>query len=440
MSKVWIKGSMVLLLVSLVLLGCSSRTSTPNAASETPKSTETKVETKTDAPPAGPKTKLSVFSTVSDQSIQDLYKGLVADFKKENPNTEVDLQFPGSNYENILKVKMAANDMPDVFDTHGWAKVRYGKFLADLKDEAWASQQTDTIKNVVTDKDGKVYALVLSEAKDGLTYNVDMLKKYNIEIPKTYEELTAAAEKILKESGGKTVPFYFSGVDDGMIGQFFDYFATSQLISSKQNEADALLNNTFDWTKWTPLAQKFIDWKKKGLINKDALTAKYSDLPKAFANEQVTFSLNGPSFADEVHKIKPDLKIGFMPVPSMVAGDEPNFSGGERFTMGAWKDSKALPEAKKLIAFFAKADNMTKIANATKLPSGLKGITAKHEFTEYYDKYASVRVFPYFDRVYLPNGMWDVMTKQGTELLAERITPAQFSDKMKQEVNRLLKK
>jgi raffinose/stachyose/melibiose transport system substrate-binding protein len=102
-----------------------------------------------------------------------------------------------------------------------------------------------------------------------------------------------------------------------------------------------------------------------------------------------------------------------------------------------WKDSKHLAEAKKLVAYFAKPENLAKFADVTKLPAGLKGIEADHEFTEYYRKYENIRVFPYFDRVYLPNGMWDVMCKTGTALLAEQVTPQQFSEKMKQEVERL---
>ncbi|GAA3329623.1 hypothetical protein GCM10020331_078490 [Ectobacillus funiculus] len=34
-------------------------------------------------------------------------------------------------------------------------KIRYGKYLADLKDQEWASQLTDSIKPVVTDEQGK---------------------------------------------------------------------------------------------------------------------------------------------------------------------------------------------------------------------------------------------------------------------------------------------
>lgn len=439
-KKLW-SSTILVLSCSIALAGCSQRqggtTATEKSATPAPTADAGKSN-----PPAGSgdKTRVTVYSTVNDKPIQEIYKQIASDFSKENGKVDVDLQFPGTEYENILKVKMAANDLPDVFDTHGWAIIRYGKYLADLKDQPWASQLTNTIKDVVTDKSGKVHALVLSEAKDGLTFNADLLKKYSIEPPKTFDELMAAAEKLKTESKGEVTPFYFSGIDDWMIGQYFDYFATSLLISPKDNEAQNLLDKKFDWSKWKPLPDKFLEMQKKGYINKDVLTAKYSDLPQQFAQGKVAFTLQGPSFADEVHKIKSDLKIGFMPVPSMVPGDAPNFSGGERYTMGAWKDGKHLEDAKKLIAYFAKPENMTKIANATKLPPGLKGIEAKHEFTEYYTKYADIRVFPYFDRVYLPNGMWDVMCKTGTALLAGNVDAKQYSDKMKQEVERLSNK
>ncbi|SFM27016.1 raffinose/stachyose/melibiose transport system substrate-binding protein [Paenibacillus sp. 1_12] len=440
MRKTFLSMVAVFLVISVALLGCSQR---PSGA------TETVADSKTAKPDAagntassggGEKIKLSVYSTITATASQDVMKEIANDFMKENPNTQVEFQFPGTEYENILKVKMAANDLPDVFDTHGWAIIRYGKYLADLKDQPWASQQTDTIKPVVTDKDGKVHALVMSEAKDGISYNVDLLQKYNIELPKTFEELLAASEKIKTQSNGEVTPLFMSGIDNGMIGGFLDLYATALLISPKVNDMQALLDGKFDWNKWTPLAQKLLDMKTKGYINVDVLTAKRSDVPQRFAQGKIAFLTGAPSFADDVHKINPNVKIGLMPLTSMVSGDEPTFTGGERYTMGAWKDGKHLNESKKLIAFYAKADNMAKIANVNKLPAGLKGVKSQHEFSEYYDKYVNTRVFPYFDRVYLPNGMWDVMCKTGTALLAESVTPAQFSEKMKQEFERLRNK
>lgn len=441
MKKIGLILLMLLLAVTMVLAGCSQREGSGSGGDSASNTNAPSPSTGSSAPadnaPDGKKKKLTVYSTAADRSVQDLYKEISEAFMQENPDVEVDLQFPGSEYENILKVMMAANELPDIWDTHGWAVIRYGNYLADLRDEEWVPQMTDTVRNVVTDENGKVHALVLAEAKDGITYNADVLERFNIEPPRTIDELMAAAEKIKTESNGEVTPFYFSGIDDWMIGQFFDYFATSLLISPENNEADNLLNNTMDWNKWTPLAEKFLEMYEKGYMNKDVLTAKYSDMPSLMAQGKVAFALFGPVIADEVHKVNPDVKIGYMPVPAWYPDDEPNFSGGERYTMGAWKDSPNLEEAKKLIAYFAKPENLTKFTNVTKQPVGLKGVEGSHEFIEFYKKYENIRVFPYFDRVYLPNGMWDVMSKSGTSLLAKQITPQQFSEKMKQEVERL---
>lgn len=177
---------------SLALIGCSNSTS--KDAGTSPAASASTVPAK-----SGENVTLSVVMNVAFPAGQEAYKAIAKDFEQKNPNIKVDIQFPG-DYENLLKVKMAASDLPDVFDTHGWAQVRYGKYLADLKGESWVPQLTDTIKDVVTDKQGKVYVLPISEAKDGISYNVNVLKKYNIEVPKTFDELMAASEKIKTES------------------------------------------------------------------------------------------------------------------------------------------------------------------------------------------------------------------------------------------------
>jgi len=170
----------VMLAVVMVLAGCSQRdgsgsgnsaSNTDNRNTSTNTSNNTGSSSSTDKASDGKKKKLTVFSTAADRSVQDLYQEISDAFMQENPDVEVELQFPGSEYENLLKVMMAANDMPDIWDTHGWAIIRYGNYLADLRDEEWVPQMTDTVRNVVTDENGKVHALVLAEAKDGITYN-----------------------------------------------------------------------------------------------------------------------------------------------------------------------------------------------------------------------------------------------------------------------------
>ncbi|WP_158453627.1 hypothetical protein [Paenibacillus beijingensis] len=47
------------------------------------------------------KIRLTVYNTTSDSAVQDALKGIAGDFMKENPNIQVEFQFPGSEYENI---------------------------------------------------------------------------------------------------------------------------------------------------------------------------------------------------------------------------------------------------------------------------------------------------------------------------------------------------
>ncbi|MFC0523625.1 ABC transporter substrate-binding protein [Pontibacillus salicampi] len=381
---------------------------------------------------------ITLFSTISDENVKETMKEIISDFEKENEDIKVETNFPGGEYENLLKVKMAANDMPDIFDTHGWAKIRYGDFLADLSEEPWVSDLSETIQPVLTDDDGKVYALPLNEAKEGISYNKQVLEKYNIEVPKTFDELMAASKKITEESDGEVSPFFFAGSDPWTLGQYFDYFATPLLISDEQNDySEELLNRNFDWSKWTYLPEKFKEMYDKGYINKDVLTAKYSDGPRLFAENKIAFAMYPPSFVTEAKKINEDVEAGLMPIPAIHEGDEPTFVGGERYTLGVWKDSKMKEESKKLLQFFAQPENAKKMAEASGLPAGLGDVEADSMYQEYYEKYSDVRVYPYFDRVYLPNGMWDVMTTLGQEVLSGSITPEEYSKKMEEEVDRL---
>ena len=50
------------------------------------------------------------------------------EFEKETGYT-VDFQAPGSSYEELMKTKMSANELPDVFTTHGWSVKRYSDYL-----------------------------------------------------------------------------------------------------------------------------------------------------------------------------------------------------------------------------------------------------------------------------------------------------------------------
>ncbi|WP_239614785.1 ABC transporter substrate-binding protein [Cohnella mopanensis] len=430
-SKLFLFAIMLLLTWTLAACGSNNtnEASTSSSASPNAPASGDKVD--------GKQVTLNVMTNINDQQAKVL-EDIARAFEQENPNIKVEFTAPGAEYENIMKVKMASNSMPDVFSTHGWSKIRYADYLTDLKDEAWVSQIDDAIKPAVTDDAGKVYVLPMDQDKSGPVYNAEVLEKYGVEVPKTWDELMQAAETIKTKSNGKVTAFHIGGADTWPIGQFFDFFATPAFISAADNNASQFLDGTFDWTKFDKLPQMFLELQQKGYLNKDVLTAKYSDSAKAFAEGKVAFGIYGPFLIDEAQKINPNLKGGLMPIPSIAAGDQPTLAGGERSTWGVWKDSPNIDAAKKFVAFYAKPENIAKVATSEILPPGLKGVNIDAgDLTDDFEQYKDLRVIPYFDRVYLPNGMWDVMCKNGQDLLAGGIKVSEFSENMKQEYERL---
>lgn len=427
----------MLLAVTFVFTACGSKTA------ETPKEEAKKVEEPKKEEPKKEEPKKEVKLVVATNAVGEWAKVLQdisSKFSTENPDVKIDFQAPGKEYENIMKIKMAAKDMPDVFSTHGWAKVRYGNFLADLKSEEWVSRISPAIKDSVSDDKGKVYILPFDWEKGGFVYNVEVLQKYGIEVPKTIDELAAACEAIKTKSNGAVIPIHCGAADNWMMGQIFDVFGIPMAVSSKENFQKELLDGSYDWYKFQPLPEKMAEFVKKGYFNKDVLTSKFTDSAKALGEGKAAFVIHGPWMIDEAKKTSPNFKGGVMPVPSIAAGDEWTFSGGEKTTYGAWVDSKVLDTAKKFITFNAKTDNIKAVCENTKLPSGLNDVKPDlGDIGQYYDKYKDVRVFTYFDRVFLPNGMWDPMCKAGQDLFANGITPKQFCETMKKEYDRLRK-
>ncbi|UOQ45614.1 extracellular solute-binding protein [Halobacillus salinarum] len=388
----------------------------------------------------GGKTTLTFFSTATTEDDKAAIDDAIKKFEEEYPEIKIDANYPADGYEDMLRVKMAANDMPDLFDTHGWAKLRYGDYVEDLSDMDWVKNLDPALDTILKDDSGKVYAYPLNQAKDGITYNANLLKEYGIEPPTTFDDFMKALHTIKEKSGGEVTPLWFYGSDKSAFGQYFDQLATPLLITDKEHDySEELLDGSFDWSNYTFLPEKLKEMQEDGLLNKDALTAQIQQQATLMAQGKIGFTFGGGSIGPAVEKLNPDVKVGVIPMPAIHEGDKPSWIGGERHTVAVWKDTKHKEEAKKFIEFLAQPEIAKDIAEGTSLPAGLANVDADNYFAEYYKEFKDVKVYPYFDRVYLPSGMWDVMGSTGQELISNSMTPEDVSEKMGEEYKRLRK-
>lgn len=386
----------------------------------------------------GGKTTLNLFSTVTNEADQKVITAVIEKFEQEHTDIDIKENFPADGYEGMLRVKMAANDMPDLFDTHGWAINRYGEYVEDLSTMDWVQHLDPALDQILKDETGKVYAYPLNQAKDGITYNASLLEEYGIEPPATFDEFMAALETIKNKSKGEVTPLWFAGSDKSAFGQFFDQFATPLLVTAEKNFQKELLDGTFDWSNYTYLPEKLKEMQEKGLLNEDVLTAQNHQMTELMAQNKVGFIIGGGMLGPTIAELNPDIQLGVIPMPVIHEGDEPSWIGGERHTLAVWKDSKQKEEAKKFIEFISQPEIVKEIAEGTSLPAGLTNTEADNYYSEYYAKYKDMKVEPYFDRVFLPSGMWDPMGATGQELLSGTMKPEDVSKKMGEEYKRLL--
>ena len=130
MKKKWAKTTAVFCLAasSVLLSACSSGTSETSASAETTAAaagTETSGGETSGAASEGEAAGTTDFSgkeieiaTYLTGDTLEAYKEVIAGFESET-GVKVTLDEYGEDYENTMKIRMASNDLPDVFETHG---------------------------------------------------------------------------------------------------------------------------------------------------------------------------------------------------------------------------------------------------------------------------------------------------------------------------------
>lgn len=333
----------------------------------------------------------------------------------------VEFSAPGSSYEELMKTKMSSNEMPDVFTTHGWSVARYSEYLMPVNDMPFAERISDQIKPVITDKEGNMFVLPIDADIAGITYNVDVLKAAGVDPDslKTWDDFAAACETI-KATG--VAPMHIGGKDTWTIGQFFDWVAPSFYVTNEAtSKADELKAGTFDSATWCEIAQMMSDWTAAGYFNPDVLTADYNSDMEALATGKTAFCFYGPSAIMDAHGKNAEANLGMMPIPAVSADDEPSLIAGEDIAVGIWKDTPNAEAAQELLEYLARPEVAAEICKAAGNSSGLKDVDVElGDIKTYFDKYKDVETFPYFDREYLPSGLWDVMCSTGAEILAQK--------------------
>lgn len=334
----------------------------------------------------------------------------------DETGAEVEVVQNGSDHENILKTRMASQDMPDMWVTHGWSTLRYNDFCEDLSGEEWISRVDDAVKAVITDKDGKVCTAPLTQWVYGVIYNADVLEANDIDpyAIKTWDDMKEACEK-LQDNG--ITPLLIGGKNGGSLPGLMEQLNSFYTIDGAPYlNREALQDGSFDWTANTQFLDLYAELFDNGWFNEDIFTADTTTAQKYLGTGEYGFIPWGsPANITTIKTYCPDGNFGIIPVPAVEEGGNAAYTVGEGTCLAISNTSENKDCCKALLNYLLSKDNLTEYCTVNGGMPGLSDIEPENsESLKLYQTSVeaageNITYSNFFDREYLPSGMWNVM-------------------------------
>ena len=308
-------------------------------------------------------TTLRVFSGGQNQR-PDLMRQLFDQYQKANPTVKVDIETGGATSElqrqylsTVLNAKDSAIDIylidivnPAQYFNAGWLEPLDAYVGGPNAMKAYLPVYSQA--NIVN---GKVAAMPAFADAMFMYYRKDLLDKYGIKEPKTWDELSAAAQKI--QAGEKNPNLQGLSIQgapiEGAVCTFLlPYWSQGKAFNDAAGkmtlDKDAAVKGMDMWLK-------LVD---QGVMKKNIAEVTTPATVNEFKAGQVAFAINW-GFAWDRFKDDADSqvkgKVGVMPLPSMAGGKSATCVGGWQWAVSAFSKSKA--ESAKLVQFLASANS-----------------------------------------------------------------------------------
>lgn len=199
----------------------------------------------------------------------------------------------------------------------------------NLIDETGRDRFFENALAEMTTEDGKTYGVPLYLNTEAMWYRKDLLAKYNLEVPKTWEEMYEAAKKITEgENGevfGASMPM---GANDMLATRWLHQYVRSvgETLVTKGGKANLTSKAALDGINYWVKIYK--DCSPKESINYNVL-----DEATMYYTGKLCFDFNTGFHIGGVEANRPDLmdQIDCAPIPRIDEGDE--FKGAETNTV-----------------------------------------------------------------------------------------------------------
>ena len=345
------KKYLALLLASLMLLGCLAACSSEKSTTTPP------AETAQDAP----QTTVKEESTPADAATADELEGEItfwhsftqgprleriqaaADaFMAEHPKVKINIEtYSWADFYTKWTTGLASGNVPDMSTAQAGQVVEMINAdaiipLDDMIDEIGRDRFYESPIQEMT-YDGSCYAVPIYSHAFVMWYRKDLLEKYNLDVPTTWDEFNAAATAITQGEDGEvygcSVPM---GTNDMYATCFLDVWAGSCGKSLLTEDRKANLTDP-------DIVEGIKFWTDMYKTNSPADSINYNtlDQPTLYYQGKNAFDFNSGFHISGVEANRPDLmdSISCAPIPTRNEGEQPQYIVNN-MPMVVWKNSK----------------------------------------------------------------------------------------------------
>ncbi|MEK3885100.1 ABC transporter substrate-binding protein [Paenibacillus sp. PL2-23] len=321
---------------------------------------------------AAPKKDVTIKVFQFKVEIAEALEKMAEEYEKETGvKVDIETHGGGEDYSALLKAELAAGEEPEIFNSSGWAGFDpYVDRAADLSGEPWAKDLVEASKAQIT-RDGKLLGMPMNLEAYGFTYNKDLFEQAGItELPKTLDELSAAAEK-LKAAG--ITPF-------ALTSEWWSMgIHTLNIALANQADPAAFIEDVKAGKatlKDDPIMKEWVKLVDIMFANgqDNALTTDYNTQVAEFAAGKYAIIQHGNWIQGMVDEVDPELNLGMMPVPLL---DAPNVFTGVPNNWIVNSKSDQVEEAKAFLNWMVTSETGKKyIATDFKFVPALTSIEA----------------------------------------------------------------
>lgn len=275
-------------------------------------------------------------------------------FVKENPETKIKIEtFSWADFYKKWTTGLASGNVPDIssaLPNHVVEMIDADAILPldDMIDAMGRDRFYEAPLKEMT-KDGKCYAVPLYSHAQVMWYRKDLLEKYKLNVPTTWEELYEAASTIQKgEKGavyGCSVPL---GTGDMMATRYLNFYVRSagERLLKEDNTANLTSPAALEGIKY---------WVKMYKDNspEDSINFGVLDQATLYYQGKNAFDFNSGFHIGGVQTNSPDLmdKISCAPLPTVKGQEQKAGCETSNIPMVVWKKSKNPETCKAFIRF-----------------------------------------------------------------------------------------